>query len=67
LTLVWVISVAVILAQVAGPVSAITMLPAVAATMASQKPQVRALLHQVLCKAACTSQDNLLDWRGRFR
>jgi len=65
LTLVWVISIAVLLAQAAGPVSAITMLPCGAAKMGAEAPSVGAVA-PVLCKAACTSQDNLLDGGAGF-
>jgi len=64
-TLVWAISIAMLLAQVAGPVSAIAMLPCSAAGMGAQAPSAGAVA-PVLCKAACTSQDNLLDGGAAF-
>lgn len=65
MTLVWVISVALLLAQAAGPVSAIAMLPCGAAQMGKEAPSV-GVVAPVLCKAACTSQDNLLDGGAGF-
>jgi len=65
LTLVWVISVAVLLAQAAGAVSAIAMLPCGMAKVGDEAPTVGAVA-PVLCKAACTSQDNLLDRGASF-
>lgn len=65
LTLVWVISVAVLLAQAAGPVWAIAMLPCGAAQMGADASSAGTVA-PILCKAACTSQDNLLDRTAGF-
>lgn len=65
LTLVWIISVAVLLAESAAAATAIAMLPCGAAKMGANAPNAGAVA-PVLCKAACTSQDNLLDGSAGF-
>ena len=65
LTLIWVIGAALLLAQAAGPVSAIAMLRCDATQMGTGA-QSLGVVAPVLCKAACTSHDNLLDGGAGF-
>ena len=58
--LVWVTSVAVVLAQAVWPLAAIAMVPCNMAGMGVNAPMM-GMAAPVLCRAACTGQDYLLD------